>query len=80
MIILPAIDLYGGRAVRLLRGDYDQMTVYPQTPAELAKKFKIAGCTWAHLVDLEGARDSGTPNLDTILNLKKTSGGNFCFL
>lgn len=74
MIILPAIDLFGGRAVRLLRGDYNQMTVYPQTPAELAKKFKTAGCTWAHLVDLEGARDGGTPNLDTILNLKKTSG------
>ena len=56
MFLFPAIDLYQGKAVRLLRGDYDQMTVYSNNPPEIAKKFKEAGATHLHLVDLEGAK------------------------
>lgn len=66
MILFPAIDLYQGKAVRLLRGDYNQMTVYSDNPPEIAKKFKAAGATHIHLVDLEGAKTGETPNLDTV--------------
>lgn len=62
MNILPAIDLYGGCAVRLLRGDYAQMTTYSADPVSVARDFAARGAEWLHLVDLEGARDGGTPN------------------
>ncbi|MGN0452521.1 MAG: 1-(5-phosphoribosyl)-5-[(5-phosphoribosylamino)methylideneamino]imidazole-4-carboxamide isomerase [Ruminococcus sp.] len=66
MIIFPAIDLYGGKAVRLYKGDYNEMTVYSDAPSKVAKKFQSFGATHLHLVDLEGAK-AGTPkNLDTI--------------
>ena len=74
MLIFPAIDLVGGKAVRLLRGDYAQMTVYSDDPAAVAMDFRAAGATWAHLVDLEGARDGGTPNFETIRRIKAASG------
>ena len=74
MLIFPAIDLVGGKAVRLLRGDYAQMTVYSDDPAAVAMQFRAAGATWAHLVDLEGARDGGTPNYETIRRIKAASG------
>ena len=66
MYILPAIDLYDGCAVRLLRGDYAQMTTYSDDPAAVATKFAAAGAEWLHLVDLEGAKSGGTPNADTV--------------
>ncbi|MBP3300819.1 MAG: 1-(5-phosphoribosyl)-5-[(5-phosphoribosylamino)methylideneamino]imidazole-4-carboxamide isomerase [Clostridia bacterium] len=66
MLLFPAIDLYQGKAVRLLRGDYAQMTVYSNDPPEIAKKFKKAGATHIHLVDLEGAKTGETPNLETV--------------
>ena len=66
MIILPAIDLYEGAAVRLLRGDYEKMTVYDKNPENIAKKFEEAGATHIHLVDLEGAKNGDTPNLETV--------------
>ena len=66
MVLFPAIDLYEGKAVRLLRGDYAQMTVYSTNPPEIAKKFKKAGATHIHLVDLEGAKTGETPNLKTV--------------
>ena len=66
MLLFPAIDLYQGKAVRLLRGDYAQMTVYSNDPPEIAKKFKEAGATHIHLVDLEGAKTGETPNLETV--------------
>lgn len=69
MFLFPAIDLYQGKAVRLLRGDYDQMTVYSNNPPEIAKKFKEAGATHLHLVDLEGAKTGETPNLETIKSI-----------
>ena len=74
MIIFPAIDLYEGRAVRLFKGDYDQMTVYSDHPEEIAMAFAAAGATHVHLVDLEGARDGTTPNMETVLRIRKESG------
>ena len=74
MILFPAIDLVGGKAVRLYKGDYDKMTVYSDHPEEIALDFKNCGAIHIHIVDLEGARDGGTPNLDTVLKIKKESG------
>ncbi|MBQ3395244.1 MAG: 1-(5-phosphoribosyl)-5-[Synergistaceae bacterium] len=74
MIILPAIDLYHGQAVRLLRGDYDNMTVYDPEPVNTAMKFKASGAEWIHIVDLEGAKSGGTPNIETIIEIKRSCG------
>ena len=74
MIIFPAIDLYEGKAVRLLKGDYRQMTVYSEHPEEIACQFREEGAEHIHLVDLEGARDGGTPNLETILCIRQETG------
>lgn len=64
--LFPAIDLVGGKAVRLVKGDYNQMTVYSEDPAGVAAGFKASGAEYLHLVDLEGARDGNTPNLGTV--------------
>ena len=69
MFIFPAIDLYDGKAVRLLKGDYDKMTVYSDNPAEFAADFERSGAKHLHLVDLEGAKSGDTPNLETIRNI-----------
>lgn len=74
MIIFPAIDLYDGKAVRLLKGDYNKMTVYSDNPPEIALDFRDKGATHIHLVDLEGAKDGTTPNLETVLKIKEKSG------
>ncbi len=66
MILLPAIDLYEGRAVRLFRGDYARMTVYSEDPAAVARDFERCGAEYVHMVDLAGARDGGTPDFDTV--------------
>ena len=66
MIIFPAIDLYEGKAVRLYKGDYSQLTVYDENPINTAKKFIAEGATHIHMVDLEGARDGNTPNFETV--------------
>ena len=57
MIVLPAIDVYDNKAVRLYRGDYAQMTVYADDPVALARDFEAAGATWLHMVDLAGAKE-----------------------
>lgn len=77
MIIYPAIDLYGGKAVRLLRGDYAQMTVYSDCPVDVARDFVNQGATHIHLVDLEGAKDGTTPNFETVCAIKEKTGA-FC--
>lgn len=74
MILYPAIDLSGGRAVRLLRGDYAAMTVYSDDPVAVARSFRDAGATHAHLVDLDGAKTGETPNLEAILRIKAETG------
>lgn len=66
MILLPAIDLYEKKVVRLTRGDYAQMTVYNDNPVAQAKLFQEAGAQWLHTVDLEGAKDGSTPNYSVI--------------
>ena len=73
MIIFPAIDLYEKKAVRLFKGDYNQMTVYNEDPAAQAKEFEKKGATHIHLVDLEGARDGTTPNLDVIKRIREST-------
>ena len=74
MYIYPAIDLYEGKAVRLFKGDYNQMEVFSDEPAEVAADFKKCGASRIHLVDLEGAKSGKTPNLDTVLKIKESSG------
>ncbi len=66
MIILPAIDLLGRKAVRLLKGDYNQVTVYSDSPLEVAEKFKSLGATHIHMVDLDGAKYGTAPNMDIV--------------
>lgn len=77
MIIYPAIDLFEGRAVRLFKGDYAQMTVYSENPVSVALDFKARGAAHIHLVDLEGAKTGTTPNLETVCAIKQ-SAGLFC--
>lgn len=74
MLIYPAIDLFEGKAVRLFKGDYKQMTVYSENPPEIAENFASKGATHMHIVDLEGAKDGTTPNFETVLRIKQTSG------
>ena len=66
MNLFPAIDLYGGKAVRLYKGNYNEMTVYNDDPVAVAKDFEACGAKYIHLVDLEGAKTGETPNLDVI--------------
>jgi len=66
MELFPAIDLYGGKAVRLVHGDYAQMTVFSDNPLAVAQDFIACGAKNIHIVDLEGAKDGSTPNLDLI--------------
>ena len=74
MLLFPAIDLYEGKAVRLYKGDYNQLTVYNDNPAEVGKAFAAAGAKHIHIVDLEGAKSGTTPNLDTVIRIKRESG------
>lgn len=66
MIVFPAIDLLGGRAVRLAQGDYDRVTVYNEDPVAQAREFAEAGAEWVHVVDLDGARDGVPANTAVI--------------
>lgn len=74
MIILPAIDLFHGQAVRLLRGDYNAMTVYDPEPVNTAMKFRDDGAEWVHVVDLEGAKSGEAVNLPTIIKICEACG------
>ena len=73
MYIFPAIDLYDGKAVRLYKGDYRQMTVYSENPIEIARDFEAAGAKHIHMVDLEGARDGSTPNLSIVADVAQNT-------
>lgn len=74
MIIFPAIDLLGRKAVRLLKGDYNQVTVYSDSPLEVARKFKSLGATHIHMVDLDGAKYGTTPNMDIVAEVAENTG------
>jgi len=69
MEIFPAIDLKDGKAVRLFQGDYDQMTIYSESPVEVAQSFKAQGAKNLHLVDLDGAKDGQLVNFNTIKSI-----------
>ncbi|MBR6764086.1 MAG: 1-(5-phosphoribosyl)-5-[Clostridia bacterium] len=71
MILFPAIDLYEKQAVRLYKGDYAEMQVYSADPLLVAKNFEACGAKAIHMVDLEGARDGGTPNLSVVASVAR---------
>ena len=73
MLIYPAIDLFDGKAVRLYKGDYAQMTVYSDDPVSVALDFQNSGARWIHLVDLQGAKSGNTDNLSTIRAIQKAT-------
>ena len=73
MLIFPAIDLFDKKAVRLYKGDYNQMTVYSDNPAEIALDFRAKGAKCIHVVDLEGAKSGETPNFEVIRDIKRTA-------
>ena len=75
MNIFPAIDLYGGKAVRLYKGDYAQMTVYNDDPTAVARDFQAAGANCLHLVDLEGAKTGIPANTATVRALAEVFEG-----
>ena len=66
MLIFPAIDILGGKAVRLYKGDYNQVTVYSDRPWEIAQTFIEKGCKAIHIVDLDGAREGSAVNMDVV--------------
>ena len=74
MQLFPAIDLRGGKVVRLTQGDYDRMTVYGEDPCAQARAFLEAGAKNLHVVDLDGAKDGTLSNYDTIAALAKQGG------
>ena len=75
MNIFPVIDLFDKKAVRLYKGDYQNMTVYSENPVEIAEDFKAQGAKFMHLVDLEGAKSGTTPNADVIEKLVNAFNG-----
>ncbi len=75
MNIFPAIDLFNGKAVRLYKGDYEQMTVYNDNPVSVAEDFKACGAKHIHLVDLEGAKSGVPANQSTIEKICAAFGG-----
>lgn len=71
MILYPAIDILGGQAVRLVRGEFDQSTVYRDSPLEAARSWVEAGARFLHIVDLDGARDGTPTHLDELARISE---------
>jgi len=74
MNIFPAIDIIDAKAVRLFKGDYNQKTVYNDSPLSVAMGFKEAGAEYIHIVDLDGAKSGETPNADLVSEIARTAG------
>ena len=74
MILLPAVDIRGGRAVRLVQGDFDRETVYADSPVAAARAWVDAGARWLHLVDLDGAREGEPRALDHLRAVRREVG------
>jgi len=74
MIILPAIDIRGGRCVRLRQGRFQEETVFDEDPAAVARRFEAAGAEWLHVVDLDGAREGEPRNLDRVRAIREAVG------
>jgi phosphoribosylformimino-5-aminoimidazole carboxamide ribotide isomerase len=72
--IYPAIDMRGGKCVRLLQGDYDQETVYGDSPVDMAGGFAQSGTSWIHMVDLDGAKQGARVNDQFVVDVKKKLG------
>jgi len=72
MLILPAIDIFGGKCVRLKQGDFNQSKTYNEDPLIVAQEFKKKGAEFIHIVDLEGAKEKRPMNKEIILNIAKT--------
>jgi phosphoribosylformimino-5-aminoimidazole carboxamide ribotide isomerase len=71
MIIYPAIDIRGGKAVRLVEGDFNQETTFDADPVEAARRWETLGATWIHIVDLDGARDGWRQNGEVIERIRE---------
>lgn len=69
MKFFPAIDLKNGQVVRLLKGDYNKMTVYGEDPLEVAREFQMAGAEYLHVVDIDGAIDGDVANFQAIKDI-----------
>ncbi len=69
--IFPAIDMRGGKCVRLLKGDYEKETVYADSPFEMAKRFAKAGASYVHMVDLDGAKDGERRHAKEVIRVAK---------
>jgi phosphoribosylformimino-5-aminoimidazole carboxamide ribotide isomerase len=74
MELIPAIDIRGGRCVRLLRGDFDRETRYELDPVELAARYRELGARWLHVVDLDGAKRGESQNLAVVERMRDASG------
>ncbi len=74
MYLLPAIDIKNGQVVRLLRGDYDRVTVYDRTPEATAAAFAAAGAKYLHMVDLDGAKDGTLSNFEAVRRVLENTG------
>jgi phosphoribosylformimino-5-aminoimidazole carboxamide ribotide isomerase len=74
MLLIPAIDLRGGRCVRLYQGDFAAETRYQYSPGELLEKYRALGASWVHVVDLDGARDGVLANREVIVGLAARGG------
>ena len=74
MYLLPAIDILGGKAVRLMKGDYDRVTVYNDDPVAQARAFAEQGASWLHVVDLDGARSGLPENIAAIEAIVSATG------
>ncbi len=70
MILYPAIDIRGSKAVRLVEGDFDRETVFDADPADAARRWEVAGAEWIHIVDLDGARSGTGANRDVIARIR----------
>ncbi len=73
MIVIPAVDILGGRPVRLLKGDYGTATVYGDSPLEAALRWEWAGARWLHVVDLDGAREGSMPNREHVREILRST-------
>lgn len=73
MNIFPAIDLFEGKAVRLFKGDYSCMTVYSDNPLNIARDFEQKGARFIHMVDLEGAKNGTTPNIEVVKQIAQNT-------
>lgn len=74
MEIIPAIDLLGGKVVRLYKGDFNQVTEYADSPVDVARRYNVAGIKSLHVVDLDGARTGNAAHLDEITEITSTVG------